>query len=58
MSAESVKHWIIKAENDLKIAKDEMITNEPATDAVCFHAQQCAEKYLKAYLVFNGNRDY
>jgi len=26
----------------------------PTTDAICFHAQQCAEKYLKAYLIFNG----
>ena len=23
---------------------------QPVYDAVCFHAQQCAEKYLKAYL--------
>ncbi len=26
------------------------VTDEPSYDAVCFHAQQCAEKYLKAYL--------
>lgn len=25
-------------------------------DAVCFHAQQCAEKYLKAILQENGKR--
>ncbi|MGC8928890.1 MAG: HEPN domain-containing protein, partial [Myxococcota bacterium] len=43
-----------KAENDLKIGKDEMLTEAPATDAVCFHMQQCIEKYLKAYLIFNG----
>ena len=24
------------------------------TDTVCFHAQQCAEKYLKALLVWKG----
>ena len=24
---------------------------DPPTDTVCFHAQQCAEKTLKAYLV-------
>src|SRR5262249_32940607 len=24
------------------------------TDTVCFHAQQCVEKYIKALLVFRG----
>lgn len=48
-----VRNWIAKAENDLKIAKDEMNTENPATDAICFHAQQCVEKYLKAYLIFH-----
>lgn len=24
------------------------------TDNICFHAQQCAEKYLKAFLVYSG----
>ena len=37
-----------------KNCQDELITENPATDAICFHAQQCAEKYLKAYLVFNN----
>jgi len=54
MSVESTKKWILKAENDLKIAKDEITMENPATDAICFHAQQCAEKYLKAYLIFNN----
>lgn len=54
MSKERVKDWIAKAENDLKTAKDELNTEEPATDTVCFHAQQCVEKYLKAYLVLNN----
>ena len=31
-----------------------METDKPATDTVCFHTQQCVEKYLKAYLVFKG----
>jgi HEPN domain-containing protein len=51
MNREAIKKWILKAENDLKIAKDEMLTENPATDAICFHAQQCVEKYLKAYLI-------
>jgi len=52
MNTETVRKWILKAENDLKIARDEIQTKEPATDAICFHAQQCVEKYLKAFLVF------
>lgn len=43
-----VKQWILKANNDLKTAKDEMNTDDPATDTICFHAQQCVEKLLKA----------
>jgi HEPN domain-containing protein len=52
MKKEKIEKWILKAENDLKIAKDEILTENPATDAICFHAQQCVEKYLKAYLSF------
>jgi HEPN domain-containing protein len=48
-----VKVWIKKAENDLKTAFDELNTENPATDTICFHAQQCIEKYLKAYLIFH-----
>ncbi len=54
MNEDTVKNWIIKAENDFKIGKDEMETDKPVTDMVCFHMQQCAEKYLKAFLIFNG----
>lgn len=53
MSIESTKKWLRKAESDLKIGKDEIKTEEPATDAICFHMQQCVEKYLKAFLIFN-----
>ncbi len=49
-----VKNWILKANNDFKTGKDEMATEEPATDTICFHMQQCVEKYLKGYLVFHN----
>lgn len=54
MNIDTVQKWITKAESDLKIGKDEIITDNPATDAICFHMQQCVEKYLKAYLIFNN----
>jgi HEPN domain-containing protein len=49
-----VKDWLLKAESDLKIGKDEIQMKDPATDAICFHMQQAVEKYLKAFLVFNN----
>jgi HEPN domain-containing protein len=54
MNEKRVKEWIILAEGDLKTAKDELSTPKPFTNAVCFHSQQCVEKYLKAYLTFLG----
>jgi HEPN domain-containing protein len=47
--------WIRKAEGDYATARREI--NPPGIpnyDAVCFHAQQCAEKYLKARLTEAG----
>ena len=44
-----------KAENDLKNAAHTVrLKTDCPTDTVCFHAQQCVEKYLKALLVLNG----
>ena len=47
--------WVAKAENDLTTAAHSLKLGEACpTDAVCFHAQQCIEKYVKAILVLNG----
>ncbi|MDK9716937.1 MAG: HEPN domain-containing protein [Trichlorobacter sp.] len=43
--------WTLKAEGDLATARRELrARSAPNYDAACFHAQQCAEKYLKALL--------
>jgi HEPN domain-containing protein len=43
--------WINKAEGDFRMAQREIrARTAPVYDGVCFHAQQCAEKYLKAVL--------
>src|SRR5438105_15787109 len=43
--------WVEKAEGDWHTSGRELGTTEfPNYDAVCFHAQQCAAKYLKALL--------
>ena len=42
--------WVEKAEGDYRIAKWGLQAPDPVHDAICFHAQQCIEKYLKAWL--------
>ena len=47
--------WVEKAEGDFATAGRELrARRQPNYDAVCFHAQQTAEKYLKAFLHENG----
>jgi len=47
--------WVNKAEGDTITARRELRARiSPNYDAACFHAQQTAEKYLKAYLQENG----
>jgi HEPN domain-containing protein len=47
--------WVGKAENDLKNAVHTLkMGSDCPTDTICFHAQQCIEKYLKALLVLEG----
>jgi HEPN domain-containing protein len=43
--------WVEKAEGDYATVERECRARKnPNYDAACFHAQQCAEKYLKARL--------
>jgi len=51
---ELVSQWIIKADNDYKTIANEMSSEEPVTDSICYHAQQGVEKYLKTFLVMHG----
>jgi HEPN domain-containing protein len=52
-----VKEWVAKAEGDYATAQRELrVRVNPNYDAVCFHIQQCAEKYLKALLQDVGVR--
>ncbi len=45
------REWIEKAEADFRTAMRELRARKgPNYDAVCFHSQQCVEKYLKARL--------
>jgi HEPN domain-containing protein len=50
-----VRQWVQKAENDLKTAVQTLkLGARSPTDTICFHAQQCVEKYLKALLTLRG----
>jgi HEPN domain-containing protein len=50
-----IRAWVAKAENDLKNAVHTLkLKDDCPTDTVCFHAQQCVEKYIKALLVFRA----
>ncbi|MEK7727704.1 MAG: HEPN domain-containing protein [candidate division KSB1 bacterium] len=43
--------WVTKAEGDFAVMERESRVRKNLNyDAMCFHAQQCAEKYLKARL--------
>jgi HEPN domain-containing protein len=47
----ATQEWIEKAEGDYRTAlRERRVRRRPNHDAVCFHAQQCIEKYLKALL--------
>jgi HEPN domain-containing protein len=49
---ELIRQWVEKAEEDLLTAEHTLTLGEKCPFAiVCFHAQQCVEKYIKALLV-------
>ena len=56
MSRERARQWIIKAMEDMRVMEHEFSFSEEdvVTSAVCFHAQQAVEKFLKAFLVLKG----
>jgi len=51
----STHEWVKKAESDWRITRQLLkVAVESDFDAVCFHAQQCAEKYIKGVLNERG----
>jgi HEPN domain-containing protein len=55
---EYVQMWLDKASNDLKNAEIILTARieSPPLDTVCFHCQQAAEKFIKAFLVHHGKQ--
>ena len=55
MKVKYLKEWICKAEQDYHTIL--LLSRERKNllpDIICFHAQQCVEKYLKSLLVKHG----
>ncbi len=51
---EKVNKWTNFAEEDLRLAKHSLtLASNCPFRLTAYHAQQCAEKYLKAFLVYN-----
>jgi HEPN domain-containing protein len=48
--------WIDHAEDDFNAAGKLLRGKKPSIYGACFHAQQCAEKYMKAILVVREQR--
>jgi HEPN domain-containing protein len=48
-----VRKWFAKADNDIRTAEFSLGMESAPYEIICFHAQQCAEKYLKGLLVFH-----
>ena len=46
--------WVARAEEDFALARSALRRKVPLTYGATFHAQQCAEKYLKALLLARG----
>jgi HEPN domain-containing protein len=50
----TTREWVRKAEADHVYARSGIHSKTPLHDGVCFHCQQCVEKYLKALLEERG----
>ena len=53
---ELIGEWLARAEHDLRVAEFLLTMPEPPPESIGFHAQQCAEKALKAYLTLRRVR--
>ena len=51
---EQARQWLARATEDLRAAQHGLAAEPPLAEDVCFHAQQAAEKVLKAYLTWKG----
>jgi HEPN domain-containing protein len=46
-----VRGWLLRAGEDLRAGRHDLTASPPLLNDVAFHAQQCSEKAMKAFLV-------
>jgi HEPN domain-containing protein len=51
--AAETRAWIQKSRSDLRAAEADLAATPPVLDDVAFHAQQAAEKAMKAFLTWH-----
>ncbi len=54
LHAEAAQAWVASGNHDLRSAGALLALDPPETETTAFHAQQAAEKYLKALLAYHG----
>ena len=50
------EEWLYKAHNDLRAAEELIKITPPILDVTVYHAQQCGEKALKAYMSYKNKQ--
>jgi HEPN domain-containing protein len=51
-ASDLAREWLVRSERDLRVTRYLLTMPDPPPESVGFHARQCAEKALKAYLTF------
>lgn len=49
-----IDEWIAKAEENFEFARTAFAEGKKYYDQICFHFQQSAERYRKAYIIAHG----
>jgi HEPN domain-containing protein len=52
-AGELAREWLARAERDLRVARYLLTMPDSPPESIGFHAQQCAEKALKGFLIFH-----
>lgn len=49
-----IREWLDKADEDFRFAEENLQQGSTFYSQICFHFQQAAEKYLKAFIIARG----